>query len=257
MSEILTINNEKALNDYGLGCLKSQKHVGYKPKCDWLMKNFSNGMTIKLIHGEKKAINFIEYVPIENSWRGVNGKGFYFIHCMWVYPKTKNNKGNGSKLIQEVIREAKQKNQKGVCVITSSGTFMVDKSIFLKNGFKIIEENGKYSLLCYTFEDIEENELPHFTSFQKELRKYKDKGLIMFYSDQCPTYAKCVQDLSKAADENQIDMKIIELKTSGQARNSVSLYGTFAVIYKGKILADHYISKTRFLNILKNEKLIS
>jgi hypothetical protein len=51
-------------------------------------------------------------------------------------------------------------------------------------------------------------------------------------------------------------MQITELKTPADAQNAPSLYSVFNLINNGKLLADRYISLTRFNNILKKEKII-
>jgi hypothetical protein len=49
----------------------------------------------------------------------------------------------------------------------------------------------------------------------------------------------------------KLNLKITELKTPKQAQEAPSVYSVFTLIKDGKILADHYISSTRFRNILK------
>jgi hypothetical protein len=46
---------------------------------------------------------------------------------------------------------------------------------------------------------------------------------------------------------------VTELKNAEQAQNAPSIYATFNLIYNGKLLIDHYISNTRFLNIINKE----
>jgi len=55
------------------------------------------------------------------------------------YPPTcflnPKNKGYGSLLVKESIKDAEKQGKYGVAVITSEGAFMVGKDLFLKNGF--------------------------------------------------------------------------------------------------------------------------
>ena len=85
---------------------------------------------------------------------------------------------------------------------------------------------------------------PSFNNPEKPLESYK--GLTMVYSRQCPWVPRFLE-------ENKLQVKVVELKTPAQAQTAPSLYGTFSMIYNGKILADRYISTTRFKNILKKE----
>ena len=71
----------------------------------------------------------------------VDAKGYLFIHCIWVSPNTYKEKGHGSRLVNECITNAKQEDKYGVAVVTSEGSFMVGKALFLKNRFKRILKN--------------------------------------------------------------------------------------------------------------------
>jgi hypothetical protein len=50
-----------------------------------------------------------------------------------------------------------------------------------------------------------------------------------------------------------MELNITELETAEQAQNAPSIYSVFNLVYDGKLLVDHYISNTRFLNIIKKE----
>ena len=47
--------------------------------------------------------------------------------------------------------------------------------------------------------------------------------------------------------------EITEIKTAKEAQQAPSGYGVYSLVYNGKLLSDHYISNTRFKNILKKE----
>ena len=53
--------------------------------------------------------------------------------------------------------------------------------------------------------------------------------------------------------EEKLRLKKVELKTAAQAQQAPSLYGVFSLVHNGKLLADRYISVTRFKNIIKKE----
>jgi len=89
---------------------------------------------------------------------------------------------------------------------------------------------------------------------EKQQKEYKGWNLI--YSDQCPWHTKSVSDLIEVALENNIHLTVKKLKNSNEAKNSPSGFGVFCLIKDGKLIDDHYLSKTRFKNILKEETLI-
>jgi hypothetical protein len=57
----------------------------------------------------------------------------------------------------------------------------------------------------------------------------------------------------KAATRNGLELHVTELKTAHDAQNAPSLYTVFNLVYNGKLLVDHYVSTTRFQNIIKKE----
>lgn len=229
-------------------CFINPKHELYSIKIDWLKEQFKNGLKIKLLYlkGEKRPIGFIEYVPGEYCWRPINAKGYLFIHCLWTNGKKFQHNGLGTQLIKEVEKHAK--DMLGVAVLTSDKSFIANKEIFLKNNYKIAAESGNDQLL---FKQFKEGSLPSINNFRDELAKHK--GFKILYSKQCPWVARFIEEVKPFLKENNLYPEIIEIKTSAQAQKAPSLYGVFNLIYNGKILADRYISTTRFMNIVKKE----
>ncbi len=238
----------------GCPCFLNPKHESHLKKLDWLKGRFSEGFTIKslFVETEKKPIGFIEYVSGEYAWRAVNAKDYLFIHCIWINPNKYKTKGFGSLLVKEVLNDAEKQGKIGVAVITSEGSFIASENLFLKNGFKVVDKADRFELLV---KQLKEGSLPKFTDWQKQLAQYK--GLNIVYSNQCPWVIRSIKELTEIAEQKGLNLKVTELKSAKEAQNAPSIYATFTLIYDGKIFADHYLSSTRFLNILKKEmKLI-
>jgi hypothetical protein len=137
-------------------------------------------------------------------------------------------------------------------VITSKNAFMANSSLFLKNGFCEIANDGSGNeLLAFSFK---EGTLPAIKDWKKQLTTFH--GLHIVYSKQCPWVARMVEEIKESELVHKLNLQITELKTSADAQNAPSLYSVFNLINNGKLLADRYISMTRFNNILKKEKLI-
>jgi hypothetical protein len=66
---------------------------------------------------------------------------------------------------------------------------------------------------------------------------------------------KSVNDLAETAAEHGVALKVTVLKSAREAQNAPSYYGVFSVLWDGRLLADHYVSKGRFKNILQKEIL--
>jgi ribosomal protein S18 acetylase RimI-like enzyme len=252
-TKIITLNSENC-TEYGCPCFLNPKNEGHLKKLGWLKERFAEGLTIKhlFIEGEKRPVGFIEYVPGESAWRAVKANGYLFIHCIWISPNKYKEKGYGSSLVKECINDASEDGRYGVAVVASDGPFMAGKELFLKNGFEIVEEPGNYELLV---KKIKEGPLPKFNDWEQQLNNYR--GLNIIYSNQCPWVARSIPELTEIARKNELELKITELKTAKQAQNAPSIYSVFNLVYDGKLITDHYVSNTRFLNILRKElKLI-
>jgi hypothetical protein len=52
-----------------------------------------------------------------------------------------------------------------------------------------------------------------------------------------------------------LKLKVTELKSAAEAQNAPSYYGVFNLLWNGRLLADHYVSRGRFKNILQKEIL--
>ena len=229
-------------------CFINPKHEFYYKKVDWFKEQYENGLKTKLLYlkGEKRPVGFIEYVPGEHCWRSVNAKGYMFIHCLWTNGKKYQHQGLGGLLIDEVEKDGK--DMLGVAVVTSDKSFMANKEIFIKNNYNIIAESGKEQLLVKKFR---EGPLPSLNNREAELKKYI--GLTIIYSKQCPWVPRFIEECKPILKKEKLEVKIIELKSAIQAQKAPSVYSVFNLIYNGKLLADRYISTTRFLNIIKKE----
>ncbi len=240
------------VHQYGMCGYKDLKNPGYKKKVEWVKKRFQEGMRYKILHSaEKGAIGAIEYIPGEFAWRPVQANGFMFVHCLFIIPKKYKAQGWGKKLIEACVEDAKTAGMQGVAVVCRKGTWMASRDIFISSGFEVADKAPlDFELLVLKFNKDSKN-----PSFIKRTfpEKYK-KGLHMITSDQCPYIEKARVEIGEAAKRDfNIELNIIELNSSKEAQQSPCSFGTFCMIYNGKIIADHPVSKTRFGNIMRKE----
>lgn len=245
--EFTEVTHENAIKE-SMFCIKNPKYPGFELKQNWLKERNKEGLKLKLLKNHDETVGFIEYVPIENAWRPVKGKNYLFIHCMWVYPKKNYNQGYGSKLLQHCIEEAKQNKMNGVASIVSKGSWMTDKALFLKNGFEVVDAKDRFELVV---KKINDSSLPEFADWENEQQKYQ--GLNLIYANQCPLFLKPVEDMKATAKEFGLELKISILDSAKKSQQAPSGYGVYSLVYNGKLLSDHYISNTRFKNILTKE----
>ncbi len=81
------------------------------------------------------------------------------------------------------------------------------------------------------------------------------RGLNIVYAAQCPMLPKSVIDLTDMAAEHGLELNVHVLDTPEKAQRAPSYYGVFNLIWNGRLLSDHYVSKGRFRNILRIEIL--
>ncbi len=233
---------------YGFCGYKNLKNEEYRRKTDWLKQRFSEGMRFKVLHSDSEGdIGFIEYIPGEYTWRAIEASGYMVIHCISVNGKHKG-KGYGSLLLKHCLRDAGKDGLQGVAVVTSKSTFMAGKELFLKNGFEPVDQAPpSFELLV---KKPKKAPPPAFKgNWEKKLRGY-GSGLTIIRSGQCPYTVRNVREMTKASHEFGLKATVVELSNCREAQNAPSAYGTFGIVYNGKLIADHPISKTRFVNIM-------
>lgn len=240
--------NEQNIDEHGIYCVKNKKSPGYLAKVKWFKEQFTFGLKIKIaVDKNNKNLGFIEYIPSEYAWRPIKAENSYFIQCLAVFGKDSRENGIGSMLIKSCEKDAIAFGKSGICTMTSDGVWMANKLIFFKNDFIEVGKLDRFELLHKSLKLIENK--PSFINWNLEKQNYKGWNLI--YSDQCPWHEKSANDLTQSAKKNGIILKLIKIKTAEEAQKAPSGFGTFSLVKDGQILGDHYLSKTRFENILK------
>jgi hypothetical protein len=87
----------------------------------------------------------------------------------------------------------------------------------------------------------------------KQLKKY-EKGLFILRSVQCPYTEKNVNAILESVKAKfNLEANVINLQDANAVQQSPCAFGTFCIVYNGKILSHHPISNTRFINIMKKK----
>jgi GNAT superfamily N-acetyltransferase len=239
--------------DYGVcGYKDVKKHVELRKKIEWFKEYYPRGLRIKVVFSQTGGYQgMLEYIPGKYAHRPVEAEGYLFIHCIFVgFKNDFKGKGLGSALIDECIKEAKDKKLSGVAVVTRKGAFMAHNDIFLKKGFQIVDSAAPdFDLLALKFDKKSEN--PKFKPDMDENLKKYDKGLTIMRSAQCPYTEKNVNAIVESAKKLNLETHLIDLTDAGEVQNTPCAFGSFCIIYNGKILSHHPISNTRFENIMK------
>lgn len=240
--------NEGNVCDTGFFCYMSKrKSQGYRRKLDWLRLRSAEGMKIKMLGQGQRG--FIEYIPGEYAWRPVNADGFMMIHCLWVVGKSKGKKF-GSLLVGACLKDAKKLGMKGVAAVTSEGNWLIGKNILKNHGFESVDRAPpSFELMVKPFG---KGVLPSFTDHWDKKAMQHGRGLTIIRSDQCPYLDDATQIALETAKELGFRGRVVELKDCMQVRaKSPSAYGVFSLVYNGKLLSYHYLTKKELIKKLE------
>lgn len=231
--------------------IKSSTHPGREEKRCWLQANAKFGLRAKaLLAPDGHASGYIEYIPGEFAWRGVDAPGYLFVHCIWIYSRQHQRKGWGRLMLEACLNDARKSGKHGVAVMVRDGPWLADRRLFLANGFEPVDTAPPdFQLLVRKFDHRAAN--PAFKKdWDRKLGQYS-RGLTIIRSSQCPHIAKFASDIAEAAEkEYRIRATVVDLQSPSEAQNAPTPYASLALIYNGQLLADHQISRTRFRNIM-------
>lgn len=242
-----------ATNFDALPCcgIKCGTHAGRIEKKRWFEANTKFGLRAKhLLRPDGKPVGYIEYIPGEFAWRAVDAPGYMFIHCIWVHSKKDQRKGWGSLMVKHCLDDARGAGMYGVAVITRRGPWLADRGLFVANAFEPVDRAAPdYELMVRKFSRTAPD--PVFrTGFDRKTARY-GRGLTIIRSSQCPYILKFTSEIMQTAEADYgLTAKVVNLESWQDAQNAPTPYGTFAVFYDGRLIADHQISRTRFRNIM-------
>lgn len=231
--------------------VKNAAHPGRCQKNQWLQTQFKKGLRAKvLLTPERRQCGYIEYLPGEYAWRAVDAAGYLFIHCVFTFSRQYQHQGFGGQMLQACFDDAAEADMKGVAVVARDGPWLASPAVFLANGFEVVDTAPPdYQLLARKRNPAAPN--PSFrTGMDDKLKKYGN-GLTLIRSNQCPHIAKFADEIADTArGDYGMKLRVVELRNCREAQNAPTPYAIFSLLYRGRILADHPISRTRFRNIM-------
>jgi GNAT superfamily N-acetyltransferase len=216
---------------------------GYEAKIEWMRARLREGMRYTLLQVKGRNAGMIEYVPGEHAWRGVEAKGYLFIHCFWVVGRNRKH-GYGRQLLQACLEDAKGTN--GVAVAVSKTHWLPTPKIFQKNGFELADQAPpSFDLLVKRINP--EAPLPCF----KQNAQAIPPGLTLYHSDQCP-YTQNVADIvRKVGEQLNVSVNIIHVNSFKAAQESPCLYGTLGYFFDGELLTYRPAGTKKLLELLE------
>ena len=152
------------VSEIGIYCIKDKRLPGFHSKVEWFKTKINNGLKIKIaIDKQNKQLGFIEYIPSELAWRPIKADNYIFVQCIALFVKEAKHKSIGTTLLKQCEKDAKLSGKSGVCVMSSDGAWMANKTLFEKNGFIIADKLGRFELMFKKIND--KNLRPKFIDY--------------------------------------------------------------------------------------------
>lgn len=221
---------------------------GVASKKSWMKEQFQHGLVFYRLDTRGKV--FIEYIPAEHAWCPIEAEGYLYINCFWVSGQFKGQ-GYGKHLLEECIRDAKAKGKNGLVILSSvkKMPFLSDPQYLRKNGFQVCDTALPFFELLYL--PLKENAAPpKFKNCCKQAG-IEEKGMVLYYSNQCPHTDKYAPLIAKAALERGYPFDLRHITSKEQAQNAPAPFTTYSFFYQGKFVTNEILSESRFIQILK------
>lgn len=227
------------VDQYGFFCYMSQhKKPGFALKLAWLRERFKEGLKIRMLQLPERG--FIEYIPGEYAWRPVQAAGYMVIHCLWVVGKSRG-KGFAHLLLEQCEEDARKQGMNGVVMVSSEGTWLVGKELFLKNGYtEVASAPPAFTLLVKKFCDAPD---PSFSTIWQKNLEESVLGLTVYRTNQCPYIEDATHYFLEFAEKKGVPSRSVELiSTTAVREQSPSAYGTFGVTYNDAFFSYCYLT---------------
>lgn len=247
--EIITVNSNNIDIEH-ICCSISEKKgencVGSKKA--WMKARFDDGLVFKKLNVRGKV--FIEYIPAEKAFAPINAPGYIYIDCFWVSGKYKGN-GHANQLLKECIKDAKALGAKGLVALSSTKKkpFLSDPGYYKYKGFKIADTALPYYELLYL--PFKENaDVPSFKPCAKT-GKIENRGIVLYYSNQCPHTEKYVSIINDVAKEAGVGITINKLSSYKEAQLCPAPFTTYTLYKNGEFITNEILTEKKFINLIK------
>ena len=114
--ELIRLTHENIESEHICCAISNNKDVQVMSKKEWLSSRLDEGLVF--LKGDVRGKCFIEYIPAEYAWAPVLADGYMYIDCLWVSGQFKGH-GYSNLLLEECIRESKEKGKKGLVALSS------------------------------------------------------------------------------------------------------------------------------------------
>ena len=241
--ELVRVTMENIEKEHICCAISNDRDAQVMSKKAWLKERFAEGLVF--LKGDVRGKCFIEYLPAESAWLPVEADGYMAIDCFWVSGQFKG-KGNSNLLLEECIRDSKEKGKLGLCILSSAKKlpFLSDPGYLKYKGFQTADTAEPFFELLY---------LPFTPEAAKPCFKPQAKhpqtdgsGFVLYYTNQCPFNAKYVPLIEETAKGKGIPFQSIHLDRREKAQNAPAAATISALFYNGRFLTNEILSPPKF-----------
>lgn len=231
--ELIRVTPENLNQEHICCSIASSKDIQVQSKKRWLLERFKDGLIF--LKGNIRGKCFIEYIPAEHAWAPIEADGYMFINCFWVSGQYKGQ-GNANVLLEECIRNSREKGKLGLCVISSSKKkpFLSDPSYLYYRGFQLADTAEPYFTLLYL--PFSKDTIKPCFRPQAKTPQIAKSGFVLYYFHQCPFPAKYVPLLESVAQKEGIPFEAVLIDSREQAHNAPAAVTNFALFYGGRFV---------------------
>jgi len=250
--DFVKLTHENIEKEHICCAIANNKDIQVMSKKNWLKERLDEGLVFLKCDVRGKC--FIEYIPAEFAWAPIEADGYMYINCLWVSGQFKGH-GYSTLLLNECIRDSKEKNKKGLVVLSSKKKhgFLSDPKYMKYKGFETIDMTAPYFELMYLPFD-EGADKPRFKNSVQN-HENMPKGFVLYYTKQCPFTAKYVPIIENMAKERGVDFKAVHIDTREKAQNAPSPFTTYSLFYDGEFVTHEILSEKKFEKILESKGL--
>ena len=244
--EFIKVTEENLEREHICCAISNNKDCQVMAKKNWMKEELKEGLVF--LKGNVRGKCFIEYMPAENAWMPIEAEGYMYINCFWISGQFKG-KGYANQLLEECIRDSKEKGKKGLCIRASAKKkpFLSEGDYLKYKGFRVADTAEPFFELLYL--PFKEADIPRFKDCVKN-PQIKEDGYVLYYTHQCPFTAKYVPVLEQTAKENGIPFHTIHIESREEAQNAPTPITNYALFHDGEYITNEQMNDKKFLKLV-------
>ncbi len=247
--ELIKLTHENLAQEHICCAISNDRDVQVVSKKGWLEERLDDGLVF--IKGDVRGKCFIEYISAEYAWTPIEASGYIYIDCLWVSGQFKGH-GYSNLLLNACIEDGKRAGKRGLAALSSTKKmgFLSDPKYMKYKGFEIADTaDPNFELLYLPFDKGADK--PRFKSTVHN-HETLPKGLVLYYTNQCPFTAKYVPLLENVAKARNAALQTIHIQTTEQAQNAPTPFTTFSLFHDGQLVTHEILSEKKFEKILES-----